>query len=75
MAHQKQHLASDLPLLVMAAGAWGTAARWRLAVCGACSRTWVRSASSSPRTRHRTTARNRCAASVLGMWGVRIAQY
>ena len=40
-----------------------SAARWRLAVCGACSRTRVRSARSSPPTLHRTTPRNRSAAS------------
>jgi len=48
-----QRLETDLPLLVMPASAFRSAACWRLAVCGACSRTQVRSARSSPPTHHR----------------------
>ena len=51
-----------------AAPRFRSAARWRLAVCGACSRTRVRSARSSPPTHHRTTPRNRSAASGHGCW-------
>ena len=58
MAHQKRHLASDPPHAE------------RLAVCGACSRTLVRSAGSSPPRAHRTTPRNRSAISVLVFWGI-----
>ena len=41
-----------------------SAARCAFAVCGACSRTRVRSAGSSPPTHHRTTPRNRSAISI-----------
>ena len=60
-----RRLTTDPPFLFMLG--WRLA-RWRLAVCGACSRTRVRSASSSPPTHHRTTARNRSAASGHGCW-------
>lgn|GEM_PF-2542783 len=52
-----------------AASRFRSGARCCTAGCGACSRTQVRSARSSPPAHHRAPCRNRSAASDLGLWG------